>query len=420
MDDRFGLSEPSSIMGMEELWERVQEAFGRIVQALPLASAVLFHSNQRDFLHLDLRAFYSPNAKPPELFSFTSYQEFEWLEIEGWVNLPTKAIQLSWIRSETLLGVNRGVLMGRELAGHLTMLGFGLKTKRLLKVERRGLQDAAARLFRFLATGLVAAELDHLMAETGHLMGRAMGKVISGVQALKSTLAIPPAKSGDSELFRLALWAIEDGQSRLELIRQNFYSFQARRLHGAGFGAHFFSEIFDARREVELMKPFFDRSVAESGLKPMVWDLKNDDALLVLGDRDAFRLMLLNIFDNALKFSYQGTYISMAVESSGLYCRITCSNLGIGVARDEVYRVFQPFFKSRYRDPLRGTEGLGLGLAYCRWVAVEVFDGNINLTSSEVRVSRLRRFEGDNWITTIIVALPLRVAEKSDVNSDDK
>jgi signal transduction histidine kinase len=416
MIDRFGLDEPSIGMGLEELWERVQAAFGRIVKSLSMESAVLFHSDYQDSSQMKLCAFYPPTMRPPALFSLASYQEFEWLEAEGWVGLPKEDGYFDWLIPETLLGVKHGVLFGRELVGHLTMIGFGLKTTTLGSIERRALQDAVARIFRFLTTGLAAAELDHLMTETGHLMGRAMGKVISGVQALQDTLTIPPPESDDSGLIRLALWAIEDGQIRLEPIRQNFYSFQSRRRQSSDLGEQSYLESFDALREVEKMRNHFDRAVVESRLKPIAWDLRSAGSFSLTGDRNAFRLMLLNIFDNALKFSYTNTYITIVVESDGVQCRISCSNLGIGVAGDEVSNVFQPLFKSRYRDPVRRSEGLGLGLPYCRWVAEEVFGGKINLTSSEARVSSPRRFEGDNWITTITVILPLRRVESSDAD----
>ena len=198
---------------------------------------------------------------------------------------------------------------------------------------------------------------------------------------------------------------------RLELIRQNFYSFGSHRInekeeYTAGIADNVQRAPVDAPKVIRGMVSFFDRAAQEAKLKPIKYVWLCESAITLGRDHD-LKLVFLNIFDNSLKFAYANTFIEISVFKESNYCTVDFKNLGIGVASDETDRVFRRLARSRYKDPSKRIEGLGLGLSYCRRIITEIFGGSIDLSSREASTPKPPRFEGDNWLTTVSVRLPI-------------
>lgn len=409
----LGLTEPGPSITLTEAWDQLGRALRRITAFLSIPTAALFSAGDRDYSDLELRVRVPEDRDISPRIRLATLAEFTWLQGENWVNLPRSGDYLSWLNPLTLVGAENAILFGRAtVGGHLIVLAFGFNSeKRLTPSQRTALYDAVtSRVFPFLHSAFSAIELDDLMAETGHLLGRAVGKVTAGYSAVRQLLpTTPPVPQEHLEEYSTAQWAIDDGIERLNLIRLNFYSFAANRRTVEMNEESENHEGKDHREPVDLveiingMRAFFGRSVNER----MVRYNLNSDQLISLGNRDAFRMTLLNLFDNALKFSYSNTFLMISAFSQDQLGVVEMENLGIGVARDEWRHVFRRLARSRFRDPHRRIEGLGLGLSYCRRVIEEIFRGKITLRSREAPTPHRRRFEGDNWLTTVRIEVPL-------------
>jgi heavy metal sensor kinase len=106
--------------------------------------------------------------------------------------------------------------------------------------------------------------------------------------------------------------------------------------------------------------------------------------LSVSADRSFLRMAVINLLDNAVKYSPAGCTIRVSVEDSvGASDRATLVGVAIedegpGIPKDKAERVFDRFYRideGRTRD----AGGAGLGLAIAKW-AVEAHGGAINLT----------------------------------------
>jgi two-component system OmpR family sensor kinase len=86
-----------------------------------------------------------------------------------------------------------------------------------------------------------------------------------------------------------------------------------------------------------------------------------------LGDRDAAERILVNLLDNAAKYSPAGTRIDVAVRpaAEGMV-EILVADRGPGVAPDERERIFERLYRG---DRSRTSGGAGLGLAISRALA---------------------------------------------------
>jgi PAS domain S-box-containing protein len=101
----------------------------------------------------------------------------------------------------------------------------------------------------------------------------------------------------------------------------------------------------------------------------------------VRADSDKLRQVLINLFDNAVKYSPNGGRVELAVEPREAGVRIAVRDEGIGIAALEQRRIFGKFYRV---DPqlARGVGGTGLGLYICREL-VRRMGGRLSVSSVE-------------------------------------
>jgi PAS domain S-box-containing protein len=131
-----------------------------------------------------------------------------------------------------------------------------------------------------------------------------------------------------------------------------------------------------AREVVEEMRACF------AAREDISFELTVPDALdAVAGDPDRLRQVLINLIDNAVKYSPDGGRVEVAVEARDGGVRVAVRDEGIGIAQLEQRRIFGKFYRV---DPglARGVGGTGLGLYICREL-VRRMEGRLTVTSEE-------------------------------------
>ena len=102
--------------------------------------------------------------------------------------------------------------------------------------------------------------------------------------------------------------------------------------------------------------------------------------------------MLLNLLDNAIKYSPPGSNVTLACHPDGDRYLLSVSDNGPGIPLELQPRIFERFFradKARSRTESE-TGGAGLGLSIARWIA-EAHHGQLVLTRSDTSGSTLHR-----------------------------
>jgi len=99
------------------------------------------------------------------------------------------------------------------------------------------------------------------------------------------------------------------------------------------------------------------------------------DGIVVSGDSAWLERLLLNLLDNAFKFTPPGGNVVVRLTSSGDVARMEVRDSGIGMPADVVPHVFERFYRA---DPARSAnEGVGLGLSLVKWI-VDRHNGTID------------------------------------------
>jgi PAS domain S-box-containing protein len=105
----------------------------------------------------------------------------------------------------------------------------------------------------------------------------------------------------------------------------------------------------------------------------------------VLADREKLRQVLVNLVQNAIKYSPNGGTITVGAEPDDGRVRVFVKDEGLGIPADEQERIFEKFYRLD-PDLSSGVGGTGLGLYICREL-VEQMGGEISVTSGPERGS---------------------------------
>ncbi|MCM3784994.1 HAMP domain-containing histidine kinase [Neobacillus mesonae] len=150
--------------------------------------------------------------------------------------------------------------------------------------------------------------------------------------------------------------------SKLDLNKEPF-SFEQVELNG------FIQQVLD-----ELALEFDNHSVE------IVWDTPLSDSLNVLADREKLKRVLLNLFDNCLKYMVQlPKQITLRIDEQDDFAVVRIADNGPGIHPDSLPHIFERFYRE---EPSRSQaiRGSGLGLAIAKQI-IEGHGGDIGAES---------------------------------------
>ena len=123
------------------------------------------------------------------------------------------------------------------------------------------------------------------------------------------------------------------------------------------------------------------RRFAEQTRSPGALDIRlgSEDQAMVLGDQERLRQLLLNLSENAVKYTLDGGTVTLSLENRENWVTVSISDTGIGIKPEHQAAIFERFFRT---DKARSRElgGSGLGLSIVQSIA-RAHGGKITVTS---------------------------------------
>jgi two-component system, OmpR family, phosphate regulon sensor histidine kinase PhoR len=99
----------------------------------------------------------------------------------------------------------------------------------------------------------------------------------------------------------------------------------------------------------------------------------------LVGNKDKFKQMLINLVDNAIKYSDQNARVNIGTRMEKDECIIWVEDTGVGIPKEHIPRLFERFYRvDKARSRARG--GTGLGLAIVKHIVL-TFNGSIEIES---------------------------------------
>jgi signal transduction histidine kinase len=97
---------------------------------------------------------------------------------------------------------------------------------------------------------------------------------------------------------------------------------------------------------------------------------------LVEGNEDLLKQVMLNLFDNACKYSANHT-AQVRISTDHHYCRIAVHDTGIGISEADRAHIFEPFYRA---TNALSFQGFGIGLSICARL-IELHQGTLSVDS---------------------------------------
>lgn len=156
-------------------------------------------------------------------------------------------------------------------------------------------------------------------------------------------------------------------------------------------------EVFDlaelARSTVEQMQ-----LLAEDKNLSITIDAANP--VFVMGDAPRLKQVIVNLFDNAIKYTPDGGAIALSVSALAAKAVFAVKDNGAGIAPDALPHIFERFYRSE-KARSSSAHGAGLGLSIVRSIC-QAHGGTVNVQSAEGKGA------------TVTVELPLAAAHNQE------
>ena len=134
----------------------------------------------------------------------------------------------------------------------------------------------------------------------------------------------------------------------------------------------------------------------------------NKEPVNIMGNSDRVEQMLINLIENAIKYNKPGGSVTVQVFSNGVEANVSISDTGIGIAEENLPRLFERFYRVD-KGRSRQMGGTGLGLAIVKHI-VRSMNGEIEVHS--------KLGEGTEFLITLPLA-PKGDPDKDTIFDDD-
>jgi signal transduction histidine kinase/ActR/RegA family two-component response regulator len=228
-------------------------------------------------------------------------------------------------------------------------------------------KQAEQRLMQAIAAAEAAnTAKSQFLATMSHEIRTPLNGVLGMAQAMEAD------ELGDVQRGRLGVIR-ESGQSLLAILNDvlDISKIEAGKLDLE-------DADFDLGEIAESARHAFAALAETNGLE-LVLKVEAGAAGVYRGDATRVRQILYNLISNAVKFTERGA-VTVTVQRRGGRVRFSVSDTGIGIARDDMARLFQKFEQAD-ASTTRRFGGSGLGLAICRQLA-ELMGGRIHARST--------------------------------------
>src|SRR6056297_2404608 len=137
------------------------------------------------------------------------------------------------------------------------------------------------------------------------------------------------------------------------------------------------NEEYNVKKTIQEVLDLLNYLKSEKNVEIKVQHWRED--ILIKGDKDRFKQMLINLIENGIKYNQDGGYVKISYKVVEKDILLKVEDNGIGIEEKDLDRIFERFYRAD-KSRNRGTGGTGLGLAIVKHI-VKSFYGDINIKS---------------------------------------
>lgn len=385
-----GINNDSSSFGTEESRERgltvrLYKADGRLQQALglyralpPLTTALLRARQGRatfttvaEPLHQQLVRFYTmpvvENGRPIAILEVAQNfdEQQETLRKLRWRLLLATPLLIAsatlggyWLAARALAPIDHITLMARQISAADLSARLNLSTT----------DDEVGRLASTFDEML--ARLDNSFQRERQFVANASHELRTPLAIMQTILSVIRTQRRRVEDYEQALDDIADEANRLQSLAENLLLLARNDTEQA--------DVYQSLDLALLLTDVTDslRPLAEA--KGVTLTYLTAGNLTLTGDSDSLIRLFVNLLDNAIKYTEQGTVVVAATRTAAML-QVQVTDTGRGIPAAHLPHIFERFYRV---DAARSSQGAGLGLAIAADI-VYAHGGTITASSVE-------------------------------------
>ncbi|MTI47619.1 MAG: HAMP domain-containing histidine kinase [Firmicutes bacterium] len=128
-----------------------------------------------------------------------------------------------------------------------------------------------------------------------------------------------------------------------------------------------------------LVKNVVDSMTMRAALESISLECFVDEKIYIIGDREKFSQVIINVIDNAIKYSLELQIVKISLLKDDNNVILEVKDRGIGIPENELDKIFHRFYRAQNTKSNKGT---GLGLAIAKEI-VEAHKGSIEIKSEQ-------------------------------------
>jgi two-component system, OmpR family, sensor histidine kinase ArlS len=285
------------------------------------------------------------------------------------------------------------ILMLSLLVGIMLVLLFGyFFSGRLLRPIKKITEDvaeiSAQNLARRIQTGETKDEWYSLSSTLNELLNRlqesfelqrrfisnASHELSTPLTSISSQLEVSLQRERDAESYRSVMKSIYQDVRHMSQLTQTLLEFAKASGNAGGLEINLIridEILLGLPSGISKVRPEYSMTLSFGNLP------EDEDQLLVFGNETLLVTAIRNIVLNACKYSSDHR-AEVQLDSDGQRLLVKISDNGIGIAQEDIEKIFQPFYRV---DESRATKGFGLGLSLANRI-IKLHHGNIDVQSS--------------------------------------
>jgi len=284
-------------------------------------------------------------------------------------------------------GILLAILSGWWIAGRVL--------RPLESLSAAAQQMSISQLHKRLPLTGTGDELDQLGNTFNDMFGRlekAVGQMKDFTASISHELRTPlTVLRGEAEVALVRARTEEDYRRVLESQLEEFGKLSQMIDHMLTLARAEAGQIKLARDHVnlsDLAQSLVEQMETVAASKTITLAAKPDGEVIVIGDSGWLERVILNLLDNAIKFTPEGGRVEVSVRSLPGEAVLEVRDSGIGISTQALPHIFEPFYRG---DPCRSREfdGAGLGLSLVEWIVKE-HQGRISVESQPEHESVFR------------------------------
>jgi len=282
-----------------------------------------------------------------------------------WVTLIVAVVVVLLFFGMSIWLANRIARPIRNLTRVAEQMAEGNWTRRAASHDR----DEIGRLADTLNT--MAAEItrrEKLKNDFISSISHELRTPLTSIKGWSETLA--SGDPTDVEEVQLGLSVIDRETDRLSGLVEDLLDFS--KLYAKSIVLH--PELLDFLAPVKETVRQYEARAQREGIT-LTARLTVEGAMLVEADANRLKQVMINVFDNAFKFTPRGGSVTITAEREAEMARVSVSDTGCGIAPEDLSHVMEKFYKGGSQ-----RAGSGLGLAICKEI-VELHGGTVELES---------------------------------------